>query len=231
MGLVDRERLARRWTQGAGYHVLLLMLLGIFLLRALDPWLAWSGTLIHLAYLVVFIEALLAAATTRRQVQLGAALFFLPAVLRVAFGEESLLDLFEGGAVVGGINSLLSSLFLFYLVGLTLARLFRLREASWSAVSAAASGFLLLGVAWASIYRYLESVAPGSFRGLQGDTEGELFYFSFVTLTTLGFGDISPTTGPAQMLTSLEAILGQLYLVILVARLVGMVPLRGRDAG
>jgi len=47
-------------------------------------------------------------------------------------------------------------------------------------------------------------------------------YFSFVTLTTLGYGDITPVSMPARMLTTAEALIGQLYLVILVARLVGL---------
>jgi hypothetical protein len=57
--------------------------------------------------------------------------------------------------------------------------------------------------------------------------EGELLYFSFVTMTTLGYGDIVPVSLAARMLSVLQAIVGQLFLVILVARLVSMVGDRG----
>ena len=49
-----------------------------------------------------------------------------------------------------------------------------------------------------------------------------LSYFSFVTLTTLGYGDIVPVSGPAKTFSTLEAIVGQLYIALLVARLVGL---------
>jgi hypothetical protein len=94
--------------------------------------------------------------------------------------------------------------------------------------------YLLIGVAWAYVYSVLENIFPGSFNFplnlLQANpslNEGRkhltlLFYYSFVTLTTLGYGDITPVTPPAQSLSTLEAIMGQFYIAILVARLVGI---------
>ena len=96
---------------------------------------------------------------------------------------------------------------------------------TWAQVSAAASGYLLLGWAWSGLYTWALHVDPtGSFRDPDQVSEaGGLLYFSFVTLTTLGYGDIVPVSLATRMLVVLEAIVGQLYLVILVARLVGMV--------
>ena len=80
----------------------------------------------------------------------------------------------------------------------------------------------------------IDVLDPGSFAfAFAGDTEtwrlqfgggnsGYALYYSFVTLTTLGYGDIAPVTMPARMLASLEAMTGQVYLAILVARLVGL---------
>jgi len=89
------------------------------------------------------------------------------------------------------------------------------------------SVYLLLGVAWAFAYSLIDSLAPGSFvlaeaDGQDGPTMGHLLYYSFVTLTTLGFGDIQPVSSVARTYSALEAIVGQLYLAILVARLVGL---------
>ena len=83
--------------------------------------------------------------------------------------------------------------------------------------------YLLLGVLWAILYRLLFLIAPASFRGLDGsNADLETFtYFSFVTLTTLGYGDFVPATGTARSLAILEAMAGQLYIAILVAGLVG----------
>ena len=60
---------------------------------------------------------------------------------------------------------------------------------------------------------------PGALAGLEGSAH-EIFYFSFVTLTTLGFGDITPATRVARAMVTVEALVGQLYLVITLARLV-----------
>jgi voltage-gated potassium channel Kch len=58
--------------------------------------------------------------------------------------------------------------------------------------------------------------------GETGKSDGHLTYFSFVTLTTLGYGDITPASDLARLLAMMEAMLGQLFLVIIVARLVGI---------
>jgi hypothetical protein len=81
--------------------------------------------------------------------------------------------------------------------------------------------YLLLGISWAILFGLVDRF-PGedSFRGLDG-APGTYLYFSFVTLTTLGYGDIVPLSPAARTLVALEATLGQLYLAILVAALVG----------
>jgi hypothetical protein len=93
-------------------------------------------------------------------------------------------------------------------------------------VSASLTVYLLLGTIWANAYALLEYLSAGSFYGLAGEgivvARRELFYYSFVTLTTLGYGDIGPTSEVARSLVISEAVVGQLYLVVLVASLVGM---------
>ena len=101
-------------------------------------------------------------------------------------------------------------------------------------LSGAVCIFLLLGITWASVFSVMELVTPGSIEfpeeeaasvaeSLQrGEPSMSLIYFSFVTLTTLGYGDIVPVSRTARTLAWTEAVVGQLYLAILVARLVGM---------
>lgn len=94
-------------------------------------------------------------------------------------------------------------------------------------LGAALSAYLLAGHCFAMAYFQLELWRPGSFSiaGMPTDpTQFDLqtaMYFSFVTLATLGYGDLSPLTPTTRGMAASEAILGQLYLAVLVARLVG----------
>lgn len=91
--------------------------------------------------------------------------------------------------------------------------------------------YLFIGVIWAFLFKAIEIVQPGSFQFGEAiardlaDTRSinsGFIYYSFVTLTTLGYGDMIPITPPARSFASLEAIAGQLYLAVLIARLVGL---------
>jgi len=89
-------------------------------------------------------------------------------------------------------------------------------------IEGAIAAYLLLGFGWATAYEIVEYLNPGSFTGIQAGLAGfsSWIYFSFVTLATLGYGDIAPLHPAARSLATAEAITGQLYLAILVARLV-----------
>ena len=87
--------------------------------------------------------------------------------------------------------------------------------------------YILIGLGWASVYETLDSVIPGSLRfpaDTAWATPGPIRYryFSFVTLATLGYGDVTPVTTLMGTLASIEAIAGQLYIGITVARLVAL---------
>jgi hypothetical protein len=94
-------------------------------------------------------------------------------------------------------------------------------------VYAALSAYLLIGVCWGVVYAAMTRVLPGSllFSGAaisSGLSVGDAIYFSFVTLATLGYGDFVPATPAMRGLAVFEAVIGQLYLALLVARLVGL---------
>jgi len=84
--------------------------------------------------------------------------------------------------------------------------------------------YLLLGVIWSILYALIEHAVPGSFKGLTEqvvpDWHPDWMYYSFVTLTTLGYGDITPLTFSARALSYMEAIVGQFYIAVMVAGLV-----------
>lgn len=86
--------------------------------------------------------------------------------------------------------------------------------------------YLLIGLNWSAFYLFINIANPGSFHGLTSTAIGvqfsELLYYSYVTITTLGYGDITPAKPIARTLAYLEAIVGQFYVAVLVAWLVGM---------
>jgi voltage-gated potassium channel len=129
---------------------------------------------------------------------------------------------------------LLLILFFLYIGGTLLESVMRSERVTLDKVSAALCSYLLLGMVWSFLFSLVELLVPGSFQfaatgwkaGAQ-DMYGRsgfsnALYFSFTTLTTLGFGDITPHTRLAQNLSAMEAVMGQVYMTVLVARLVGM---------
>jgi len=86
--------------------------------------------------------------------------------------------------------------------------------------------YMMLGLIWAILYLFLAEIVPGAFNGLPQapwlDNFSTAIYFSFVTITTLGYGDISPAMPLARFLVYMEAIVGVFYMAILVASLIGV---------
>lgn len=114
-------------------------------------------------------------------------------------------------------------------VGLVIVRLLlyvlQTDEVNYETLCASVAGFLMIGLLWMVGFKLLGILDPGAFSFAQsGQTmDGfESFYFSFVTLTTIGFGDIAPVSKVARMLAILEAIAGMFYVALLVARLVSI---------
>jgi len=122
-------------------------------------------------------------------------------------------------------SSLLLVGFLLLMIGFTLKQVVSGTEMSANRLVGAICVFLLLGVIWALVYSLLGLVAPSSFAGFTPTAgpgwDSDWLYFSFVTLTTLGYGDITPVSATARTLAYLQAVAGQFYIAILVAGLVG----------
>ena len=86
--------------------------------------------------------------------------------------------------------------------------------------------YLLMGLIWAMMYLFLAQAMPGAFNGIEQlvwyDNFADVTYYSYVTLTTLGYGDISPVAPIARFLVYMEAVVGVFYMAILVASLIGI---------
>lgn len=186
-----------------------------------------GGTLLNILFSAVLIAGVYAAAVSRRQILIAMGL----AICALVFNWISKFYFSP--------FTLLSSLFLqAFFVGFVLVSIFRHILRTKSVTSDTLLGaicvYLLMCLLWTFVYALIEVMSPGSFsiEGMGSETAMSfedlydkymaLFYYSFVTLTTLGFGDITPQTRIARSFTTLEAVAGQLYLTILVARLVGL---------
>jgi hypothetical protein len=122
------------------------------------------------------------------------------------------------------LHTALSLLFITQMLVMILKHLLTEKEVTGDLIMGGACAFILLGIIWAYSYYLLEIFQPNSFKGIeqQSNDMTEFVYYSFVTLTTLGYGDILAVSKQARGLTILEAIVGQLYLAIMVGQLVGL---------
>src|SRR5262249_55188943 len=146
----------------------------------------------------------------------------------------------SGGHVLLLISCGLGALFFAFIAVTILTAVLRDQIVTGDTISGALCVYFLIALVWMFLYLLVESVHPGSFRIADGaipaidtahrssDFVSLFLYFSLVTLSTVGFGDIVPITGPARGLVALEGIVGQFYLAVLVARLVGLYTARGR---
>jgi hypothetical protein len=195
------------------YHVLLASLL---LLIALQPYAhVADGLIVQLGSAGLLLAAVAAVASKRR-------LFVVGLLLAVpAIG----LIFLKGGVptVAGGVLTIATLLFICFVI---LRRIAKHPVVTSATVSGSLIVYLTFGVIWAEAYWLVEHLRPESFTGLSGAgdvaVQRDLFYYSYVTLATLGYGDINPVGPEARSLAITEAIVGQLYLVVMVAGLVGM---------
>ncbi len=134
--------------------------------------------------------------------------------------EPALMSYVQSQALVALQYGFVAFLVLRHLVSVT--------QVTTDTVMSAVSGFLLLAMLWATVYSIVEVISPGSYlvhgQPIGAHLTGHIVfvYYSLVTITTLGYGDIVPGSPGAGMLASLEAVVGQLYVAILIARIVAM---------
>ena len=137
----------------------------------------------------------------------------------------------EHGILLAAVHQLLLVLFLGFAVAVILRNIFEGMVVTGDEVLGAVCGYLLAAGAWANAYGLTELLAPGSFTLSPGlgqelsswnGRHALFYYFSLVTLTTMGYGDVTPVRSPATALATLEAVFGQFYIAVVVAQLVGL---------
>ena len=118
--------------------------------------------------------------------------------------------------------------FLCYALGVVVWHVSRDPEVTLDIIAGAACAYMLLGAVWAGLYQLVEHARPGSFDIPSSwippdrNPQAALVYFSFVTLATVGYGDVKPTNPGVGGLCVAEALVGQLYLAIMIGRMVAL---------
>jgi len=159
--------------------------------------------------------------------------------LATAAAGERIGIIFIQSSMLNLVGSICWLLFILFVTLSELRSVLKQREVTNETICMAVSVYLLIGVTWGFLYAVILQLHPESFGGLVAATPGHpisiqsifpvLGYFSLTTLSTIGFGDITPLTLQARYAAVAEGITGQFYMAILVARLVGMQMSRSAD--
>ena len=205
--------LRRFWESDPGLSVFLgLLVLVLFVLPPLvDPEGGGRGLVLDVG-LSLLLLAGVAALSTHSAVR---ALLFVLVVgaLVVRWGPFS--------APATALAALVTVMAMAFVV---LAQAFRAGPVNVHRIQGAVAAYLLLGLAWALAYESVALLATEAYSGpgVAAPERGRFIYFSFVTLTTVGYGDVTPVHPVARSLAVAEALTGQLYPAILLARLVSL---------
>ena len=169
---------------------------------------------------IVLLAALVAVGRTRRTLIIGA-LLIVPAIVTIAVAGA------RPGMLSAGLSIGFAVLFLAYVAWTTLRAMLRVNQVSVDVIAGGIAVYLLLGFLFGLLFTLVELIHPGSFSDLGGQRRYVDFtYYSFVTLSTLGYGDIVPLSSVARRMSVVEALTGQIYLAVFIGRLVGVY--RGR---
>ncbi|MBQ0711592.1 MAG: two pore domain potassium channel family protein [Porticoccus sp.] len=180
-----------------------------------------AGLIQKLVWLAVLLSMLWLVTHDHRSMLIGG-VFALPVLLISGQSLVNEASVWTLGYVFFAI------IFMLFILSHLLRFVVVTKRVSGDLIFASLCVYLLIGVIWAYIYLMMEVVTPEAFSidvdVQQGYTAllRELLYYSYVTLTTLGYGDITPGTPVARSWSAMEAIVGQLYLTVIVARLMGL---------
>jgi hypothetical protein len=206
-----RKSAWERLIEGDTYGTLLILIVVAYAVMAATEDSKWSRTIVG----VLFGATLLLALHTSHV--RGRVIRFVAVLVGVTVLWSAVLAALDKEPFLGAGH--VATALVVVTPGVILYRIFRHPVINIETILGAIDAYMLLGISFAAIYRMLDSVDSHFFT--QGAASGiQYLYFSFVVITTLGFGDFTPRTDVGRVFVSLEALLGQIFLVTVVAVLV-----------
>jgi hypothetical protein len=207
----NRRSFATRLAEGDTYGTLLILIIFAYVVMAATEDSKWSRTAVGVAFGATLMLALHTSHVRGRIIRI------VGVIVVVTVLWSFVLALFDKEPFLGAGHVAVALVVV--TPGVILYRIFRHPVINIETILGAIDAYLLLGIAFAAVYRMLDTVDSHFFR--QGAASGvKYLYFSFVVITTLGFGDLTPRTDIGRVIVSLEALLGQIFLVTIVAVLV-----------
>ena len=220
-----RRGVIREAARASDSYGLLLVLVAMDYIVLSVSW--TNGTPIILATALVGITALLAFHTSHvrghllEAVQVGAVLAFVAAIVATI----------DGGDVAKGVVFVISALLILTSPVVILSRILRHPQVTAETLLGAICVYILLGLVFSYSDYAVQLVGGSSFFAQSGTHDAPDFvYYSYITMTTVGYGDLSPAVGLPRTMAVIEALTGQIFLVVLVARLVSMYQPKTRGA-
>jgi Ion channel len=206
-----RRSFVARLAEGDTYGTLLVLIVAAYMIMALVEDSKWARTVTGALFGATLLLALHTSQVRGRIIRIAAVLVGLLVAWSAALAITD-REPFTG-------SSHLTILLIALAPAVILYRVFRHPVINVETILGAIDAYLLIGISFAALYLMQEDVDPHFFS--QGAASGVKFlYFSFVVITTLGFGDLTPRTDVGRVVVSLEALLGQIFLVTVVAVLV-----------
>ena len=216
------EDLAQVVTGHGPCTYLLLALLALILIYPYLKAGVTSRVILGLLYSLVLIGGAHAVGRDRRKLIVGLGLAIVGIGLQWSY-------LATHDIWLGRLTGITFVLFLLFPIGEVLAYILKKGPITADKLHGALAGYIMLAFLWAFFYTLIESFIPGSFvrGGARMDEQSSflhLLYFSFTTLTTTGFGDITPVSEQARSFAIIEEFIGVFFVGVLIARLAGLYP-------
>jgi hypothetical protein len=220
----------RDWTPGSrvgrlrashtyGFVLVLVTVTYVFMVAA--PEAGWARAVLVLLESGTLVLALWTSGIAWTRAAVGLALFAV---------AVAILELVGGGSTTRGVDAVLDVLLVSATVAVIGLGVFDQREVNRKSVTGAVCIYLILGLLFTFVYGACAAFGSGPFfaQGTDG-SQADRIYFSYVTLATLGYGDYTAAAQPARSFAVAESLLGQLYLVTVVALLVGRIRAPARE--
>jgi Ion channel len=221
---LHRPSLVQAFTSPDSYGLVLLLILVTYALSATLT-AAWAVSLVLFVQIGTIWVTLQASQAHRHLRQVTGAILVITAVVAI-------LNLFISRETADGVMAVVSGLLYVAAPVIIIRRLVLRRTVDTQTLLGAIAAYLMAGMAFAFTYRALGALQAGPFFGTQGEGSfSQDLFFSFTTLTTTGYGNLVPDANPGQTFAVLEMLIGQLFLVTAVARVVSAwQPRQGRES-